>query len=62
MHVIGSKWFLKPKLNPNGSLDHLKAHVIAKGYHQLDGIDYIDTFSPIIKPDTIRLVLSLALV
>ena len=62
MHVIGSKWVLKPKLKSYGTLDRLKAQLVAKGYHQIDGIDYIDTFFPVIKPSTIRLVLSLALV
>ena len=33
MHVIGSKWVFKPKLKPDGSLDRLKARVVAKGYH-----------------------------
>ena len=62
MHVIGCKWVLKPKLKPDGSLDRLKARLIAKGYHQIDGVDYTETFLPVIKPGTIRLVLSLALV
>lgn len=56
------KWDLKPKLKPDGTLDCLKARLVAKCYNQIDGIDYIDTFSPAIKPGTIRLVLSLALV
>ena len=62
MHVIGSKWVFKPKLKPDGSLDRLKARVVAKGYHQVDGLDYIETFSPIIKPGTIRMVITIALV
>ena len=53
MHVIGSKWVFKPKLKPDGSLDHLKGRVVAKGYHQVDGLDYVETFSPVIKPGTI---------
>jgi hypothetical protein len=39
LHIIGSKWVFKTKLKPNGSLDKLKARVVAKGYHQSDGID-----------------------
>ena len=62
MHVISSKWVFKPKLKPDGTLDRLKAHVVAKGYHQMDDIDYTDTFSPVIKPGIIHLILSLALV
>jgi hypothetical protein len=62
MHVIGSKWVLKTKLKPNGSLDRLKARLVAKRYHQVDGLDYTETYSPVIKPEIIRMVLSIALV
>jgi len=62
MHVIGSKWVFKTKLKPDGTLDRLKARLVAKGYHQIDGIDYKEMFSPVIKPGTIRIILTIALV
>ena len=62
MHVIGSKWVFKTKLKPDGSLDRLKACLVAKGYHQIDGVDYSETYSPVIKPGTIRMIISIALI
>ncbi|XP_040996064.1 uncharacterized mitochondrial protein AtMg00820-like [Juglans microcarpa x Juglans regia] len=61
MDVIGCKWVFQTKINADGSLDRLKARLVAKGFHQMDEVNYIETFSPIIKPGTIRIVLTLAL-
>ena len=43
-------------------MDHLKAHLVAKGYNQQKGVDYLDTFSPVIRLATIHIVLTLATV
>lgn len=62
MHVIGCKWVFKTKLAPDDSLDKLKARLVAKGFHQEEGIDFLETFSIVIKQATIRIVLSVAMV
>jgi histone deacetylase 1/2 len=59
-NIVGSKWIFKTKFRPDGSVDKHKARLVARGFTQQHGIDYHDTFSPVVKPVTIRLVLSLA--
>ncbi|KAL9241494.1 hypothetical protein vseg_015603 [Gypsophila vaccaria] len=59
-NVIGCKWVFRIKYNLDGTLKQHKARLVAKGFHQRPGLDYSETFSPVIKPTTIRLILSLA--
>ena len=60
MNLVGCKWVFKLKHKSDGSVDRYKARLVAKGFHQQPGLDYGETFSPVIKPTTVRTVCSLA--
>jgi hypothetical protein len=60
MNIVGAKWVFRIKQKANGSIERYKARLVAKGFHQQEGVDYFETYSPIVKPITIRTVLSLA--
>ena len=58
--VVGSRWIYKIKHGADGSIKKYKARFMAKGFSQKEGIDYEDTFAPVARYTSIRVVISLA--
>ena len=57
---VGSKWVFKVKHNADGSNERYKAWTAVKGYSQIEGLDYDQTFAPVTRYDSLRLIIALA--
>ena len=60
-NVVDCKWLFRIKRNPDGSIHRYKARLVAKGFTQTPGTDFHETFAPVIRPQTVKVILTLAL-
>jgi hypothetical protein len=58
--VIPSMWVFKTKRKADGSVDKLKARVVAKGFRQVPGRDFHETYAPVARPSSVRMLFALA--
>ena len=58
--AVGSKWVFKLKVGPDGLVERHKARLVAQGFSQKQGLDYDETFSPVVRFESLRTVIALA--
>ena len=58
-NVIGCRFVLQKKRGPNGEVTKYKAHLVAQGFSQQEGIDYLETFAPIVKSASLHVFLAI---
>ena len=57
---LGCRWIFKKKMKSDGTIDKFKARLVVQGFRQKAGIDYFDTYAPVARITTIRLLIALA--
>ena len=60
VNIVSSKWVFKLKCLPDGRIDRYKARLVARGFSQQHGIDYYETFAPVVRLESLRILLAIA--
>jgi hypothetical protein len=60
VNVIGSKWVFKNKHGEDGEIVRNKARLVAQGFSQVEGLDFVETFAPVCHLEAIRILLAFA--
>ena len=55
-HIIGTKWIFRNKTDEEGNVIHNKARLVAQGYSKMEGVDYDETFAPVARMKSIRIL------
>ncbi|KAK2579961.1 hypothetical protein KPH14_007641 [Odynerus spinipes] len=57
--VVSCRWIFKTKLHPDGTIKRYKARLVARGFSQTEGIDYFETFSPVVRYESVKTILAI---
>lgn len=60
VNIVTNRWVLRIKRNTSGAIDRYRARLVARGFTQVHGIDYNETFAPVVNTCTVRLLLAYA--
>ena len=60
VHVIGTKWIFKNKIDEDGEIIQNKSRLVAQGYTQVEGVDFDESFAPVARLESIRILMSIA--
>ena len=60
VNVIGTKWIFKNKFDEHGTVIRNKSRLVAQGYTQMQGVDFVETFAPVARLESIRILLAIA--
>ena len=60
VHVIGTKWIFKNKTDKDGEIIRNKSRLVAQEYIQVEGVDFDESFTPVARLESIRILMSIA--